>query len=51
MKRVLDKFLAVDLTHPLHEGIPTWSGGCGFRLEVKLDYPQGVRVQLSLIHI
>lgn len=50
MKRVLDKFLAVDLTHPLHEGIPTWSGGCGFRLEVKLDYPQGVRVQSLKSH-
>jgi len=28
----------VDLTHTLHEGIPSWAGGCGFRHELKLDY-------------
>ncbi len=40
----------VDLSHPLHEGVPTWSGGCGFRLEVKLDYPEGLRVQTVKSH-
>ncbi len=50
MSKVLDRFRAIDLTHPLHEGIPTWSGGCGFRLEIKLDYPQGLRVQSVKSH-
>lgn len=50
MKLVLDRFKAVDLTHPLHENVPTWSGGCGFRLEIQLDYPQGLRVQSIKSH-
>ncbi len=50
MNRVLDQFEAVDLTHPLHEGVPTWSGGCGFRLEVKMDYSEGLRVQSLKSH-
>ncbi len=47
---ILGKYRAIDLTHPLHEKIPTWSGGCGFRLEVKLDYSQGLRVQSVKSH-
>jgi kynurenine formamidase len=35
----------IDLTHPLHPGIPTWSGRCGFSQEIKLDYQQGLRAQ------
>jgi len=50
VKKVLDRFHAIDLSHPLHEKVPTWSGGCGFRLEVKLDYPQGLRVQSLKSH-
>lgn len=50
MRKVLDRFHPIDLTHPLDEKIPTWSGGCGFRLEVKLDYPQGLRVQSLKSH-
>ncbi|PIS03441.1 MAG: cyclase [Chlamydiae bacterium CG10_big_fil_rev_8_21_14_0_10_42_34] len=50
MRRVLDRFRAVDLSHELHEQIPTWSGGCGYRLEVKLDYPQGLCVQSLKSH-
>lgn len=50
MKSVLDHYRGIDLTHPLDERIPTWSGGCGFRLEVKLDYPQGLRVQSLKSH-
>jgi len=38
----------VDLTHELHGGIPTWSGGCGWREEMKLDYP--VRVYAYKCH-
>ncbi len=50
MDSVLGSFRAVDLSHVLHEGIPTWSGGCGFRLEVKMDYPEGLRVQSLKCH-
>lgn len=50
MKMVLERFRAIDLTHPLHEEVPTWSGGCGFRLEIKLDYEQGLRVQSLKSH-
>jgi kynurenine formamidase len=28
----------VDLTHTLDEKIPSWTGGCGFHQEIKLDY-------------
>lgn len=31
-------FTLVDLTHTLAPDIPSWSGTCGFRHEVKLDY-------------
>ena len=47
---VLDRFRVVDLTHVLDERAPTWSGGCGFRLEIKLDYEQGLRVQSVKSH-
>lgn len=41
----------VDLTHTLSAEIPTWSGGCGYRLETKLDYPTaGLRVQSLRCH-
>lgn len=30
----------IDLTHPLGPDTPSWTGGCGFRHEVKLDYGQ-----------
>lgn len=47
----LDQFRAIDLTHTLHEKIPTWNGeGCGFRLEIKMDYSEGVRVQSLKCH-
>ncbi|MBS0605098.1 MAG: cyclase family protein [Verrucomicrobia bacterium] len=41
---VLGQFEAVDLTHTLDGSAPTWTGGCGFSHEVKMDYDQGVRV-------
>jgi kynurenine formamidase len=28
----------IDLTHTLDKQIPSWSGDCGFNIEVKLDY-------------
>lgn len=42
---MLEPFQIVDLTHLLHEGVPTWSGRCGFRLEIRVDYEQGLRAQ------
>ncbi len=47
---ILTHYRLVDLSHSLHEGVPTWSGGCGFRLEIKLDYEKGLRVQSIKSH-
>ena len=47
---ILDSFQIVDLTHTIHEGIPTWSGKSGFHLEIKRDYDTGVRVQSMKCH-
>ena len=47
---IFDRFKIIDLTHSLHEGVPTWSGGCGYRLEIKLDYEQGLRAQTMKGH-
>ena len=47
---VLDQYIAVDLTHPLDQTAPTWSGGCGFHLETKMDYPEGLKVQSVKSH-
>ncbi|MDP2192947.1 MAG: cyclase family protein [Alphaproteobacteria bacterium] len=33
-------FDIIDFTHPLTEAMPTWTGGCGFKPEIKLDYHQ-----------
>ncbi len=49
-RRVLERFEAVDLTHSLNEGVPTWSGGCGFQLKIKMDYEEGLRVQKLQCH-
>lgn len=35
----------IDLTHPLDSDVPTWTGSCGFYLNMCLDYDQGLRVQ------
>ena len=48
--KVLGKFEAIDLTHPLDCNVPTWNGSCGFQFEVKMDYDQGVRVLLYKCH-
>ncbi|MBP6866536.1 MAG: cyclase family protein [Candidatus Pacebacteria bacterium] len=31
-------FKIIDLTHTLSPEIPTWDGGCGFEMELTLDY-------------
>lgn len=44
-------FELIDLTHFLGPSVPTWSGGCGFCLETKLDYPEAsLRVQAVRSH-
>lgn len=47
---LLDQFKILDLTHRLHPDIPTWSGSCGFCLEIKRDYDQMFRVQQIKMH-
>lgn len=49
-KLILNHFNIVDLTQPLLENIPTWSGSCGFCLELKEDYDQMFRVQHINMH-
>lgn len=41
---LLEHFRMIDLTQPLHADVPTWSGSCGFCLEIKKDYDQLFRV-------
>ncbi len=38
LAHLFERYMLLDLTHTLHEGIPSWSGSCGFRHEIKLDY-------------
>ncbi len=40
----------IDLTHILHEHVPTWTGSCGFLPAIKLDYDQRCRVQNMKMH-
>lgn len=40
----------VDLTHRVDSSIPTWSGSCGFKYDIKRDYGEGVRVLKYEIH-
>lgn len=40
----------IDLTHPLDENVPTWTGGCGFSCTQKVDYDQGLRAQSLRLH-
>ena len=44
----------IDLTHTLHPNIPSWTGGCGFHSEIKLDYDSSTqpsfRVQQFKMH-
>ena len=47
---LLDRFEAIDLTHSLDSSVPTWSGGCGFHQEIKLDYEHGLRVMSYKCH-
>jgi kynurenine formamidase len=37
------RFRAIDLSHPLHPGVPVWPGGVPFKMERLSDYDQGYR--------
>lgn len=41
---LLKKYRMIDLTHPLNSNAPSWSGDCGFRHKVIVDYPEACRV-------
>lgn len=41
---LLQNHRLIDLTHTLNESVPTWEGICGFRMNVIVDYPRGLRV-------
>ncbi len=47
---LLDQFNFADLTHRLNPNVPTWSGSCGFCLEIKRDYDRVFRVQQIKLH-
>jgi kynurenine formamidase len=47
---VFGELRAVDLTHRLDGDVPSWTGGCGFKYDVKLDYDAGVRVLKYTMH-
>lgn len=54
-RMILNKYQFIDLTHILSHEISTWTGGCGFNHEIKLDYDncEGIakfRVQQLKMH-
>lgn len=44
MSYVMKGYRAIDLTHVLDESVPTWTGSCGFKHEIRMDYEEGLRV-------
>jgi kynurenine formamidase len=44
-------YKVVDLTHELTSDIPSWTGGCGFRSEIKLDYKDSEEVSFRVQQI
>ncbi|MCH9630851.1 MAG: Kynurenine formamidase [Chlamydiia bacterium] len=40
----------IDLTHTIDSSIPTWTGSCGFKYDVKKDYDDGIRVLKYEMH-
>ena len=47
---MLEGLTIVDLSHPINPNVPTWTGGCGFDAQIKMDYPQGLRVHKLHMH-
>src|SRR5438105_4111132 len=39
------RFNFIDLTHSLDPHAPTWSGDCGFKHKIIVDYAEACRVQ------
>lgn len=37
-KLTLSDYAVVDLSHELHEAVPSWAGGCGFQSSIDWDY-------------
>lgn len=47
---MLEHFKIVDLTQVVSAGMPTWTGSCGFCLDLKKDYDQMFRVYRIKMH-
>ncbi len=47
---MLRSFKLLDLTHVVRPEIPTWTGSCGFSIEIKQDYDKGFRAQQLKMH-
>jgi len=47
---MFDEIEFIDLTHVLDEKVPTWSGSCGFKHEIKRDYDTNIRVMKYQMH-
>lgn len=46
----LENYQIIDLTQPLSPEIPTWTGSCGFYLEIKQDYDRTFCVHQIKMH-
>lgn len=44
MLSILEHCEVIDLTHALHEGVPNWTGECGFHSRIEIDYEEGCRI-------
>lgn len=44
MAHLFSQYSLIDLTHTLHPAIPTWTGECGFKSTIQMDYREGARV-------
>jgi kynurenine formamidase len=40
----------VDLSHEISPKVPTWTGSCGFKADIKMDYNEGLRVHKLHLH-
>lgn len=45
-----DHYQFIDLSHTLHPEMPSWNGGCGFKLEERMNYEQGCLVHAIKMH-
>lgn len=47
---MFSSFKVIDLSHEISPDVPTWTGSCGFQADIKMDYPEGLRVQKLHLH-